>query len=119
MANRAEHELIGMAVGAAVSLIRDEDTSTLAVNPATGATLGKYAARLPDILEPAFHPNHRAFFHSWSVLALVGFGTYKAYQWQPEDTGAKILKWALVIGGAAYASHLLRDAITPKGLPTL
>jgi len=35
-----------------------------------GALAGRYAGALPDIIEPAIHPNHRGFGHS----AVVGGG---------------------------------------------
>jgi hypothetical protein len=36
---------------------------------ATG--VGMVVGLLPDLLEPALHPNHRQFFHSYAVTALL------------------------------------------------
>lgn len=119
MANRLEHEIIGAITGGAFAALNKDDANKYAVNMATGAALGKYAARLPDILEPALHPNHRKFFHSWLFLGAVGTGMYQLYQWNPEEGHKKVFKWGLMIAGAAYASHLLRDSLTPKGLPLI
>lgn len=119
MANRAEHMMIGAFVGASVTMFNKEEAPTGAINPESGALIGKLAATIPDILEPSIHPNHRRFFHSWFMLAALGFAIHEVWQWKPEDAPKSILKWAMLIGGTAYGSHLLRDAITPKGLPVV
>ena len=119
MANRAEHDFIGMIFGAGVTLLNEDEADKRVINPLTGALLGKYASRLPDILEPASHPNHRAFFHSWVFFGILGLGMYKTWKWEAEDTSQKILKWALLVGGVAFASHLLRDSLTKKSLPVV
>ncbi|WCL55545.1 metal-dependent hydrolase [Gimibacter soli] len=117
MANRVEHEIIGAIAGGTVAALNNDAKDQYAVNFAAGAFLGKVAARLPDLLEPAIHPNHRGFFHSWLFLSVLGAGMVKLWEWEPEATNQKVLKWALLVTGAAYASHLLRDSITPKSLP--
>ncbi len=117
MANRLEHEVIGAIVGGAVANLNKGEANKAVINVVTGAVVGKYVARLPDILEPAAHPNHRNFFHSWLFLGTLGAGMYELWKWEPEETHEKIFKWGLLIAGSAYASHLLRDSLTPKGLP--
>jgi membrane-bound metal-dependent hydrolase YbcI (DUF457 family) len=77
---------------------------------------GLAGSALPDILEPAIHPNHRGIAHS----AVVGSGIFiKAIKsWttnssQPQGAESVILT-ALAVG---YLSHLFLDGKTPKGLP--
>ena len=117
MASRIEHELIGAFAGGALATLNKDEANPHAVNVVTGAVIGKYAARLPDMLEPASHPNHRNFLHSWVFLGALGVGMYNLIKWKPEEGYEKLLKWCALIAGAAYASHLLRDSITAKGLP--
>ncbi|MFC4349598.1 metal-dependent hydrolase [Kordiimonas lipolytica] len=117
MASRIEHEFIGAFAGGVFATFNNDEANPHAVNVATGALLGKYAARLPDMFEPASHPNHRNFFHSWVFLGTLGVGMYKLTKWEPKEGYEKVLKWFVLIAGVAYASHLLRDSITPKGLP--
>ncbi len=83
------------------------------------SSLAYLLGTLPDLIEPASNPNHRQFFHSWICLALVGYGTYKAYRWQPETKLHKLVKGLLITGGIAYSTHLLMDSTTPKGLPAI
>ena len=85
--------------------------------PLASAVAAAGLGSLPDLLEPAIHPNHRQFFHSIVVAGLVGYGTYKVYKWQPEDPGYKLLRWALLIAGGAYLTHLMMDGFTAKSLP--
>ena len=91
MANKAEHDLIGLLIGAGISLFNKDGASQLAINPISGALVGKYMSRVPDLLEPAYHPNHRAFFHSWTCLGLLGFGMYKTWKWETHETDKDIL----------------------------
>tara|TARA_B100001059_G_scaffold93153_1_gene92391 strand:+ start:130833 stop:131177 length:345 start_codon:yes stop_codon:yes gene_type:complete len=87
----------------------------IAIVPVVGAVMGK----LPDILEPAFHSNHRQFLHGVTVLTLLSAGLLKAYWWSPEEPSEKLIRGLMLIGGVAYLSHLICDASTPKGLPLL
>lgn len=90
-----------------------ESTLKPLVSGIAAAGLGK----LPDHLEPAIHPNHRQFFHSVVMAGMVGYGMYKAYKWQPEEPGLQLLRWALLIAGGAYLTHLVMDGCTTKSLP--
>lgn len=83
------------------------------VSGLAAAGLGK----LPDHLEPAIHPNHRQFFHSVVMAGVLGYGMYKAYKWTPEDPAYQLLRWALLIAGGAYLTHLVMDGFTAKSLP--
>ncbi|WP_022944242.1 metal-dependent hydrolase [Pseudoalteromonas ruthenica] len=118
MANGDAHSFAGTAVGLAVPLI---DKDTIKETPElllAGPLVGNFFGKLPDIIEPAFkNPNHRQFFHSVAVLAAVGYGVKKAYDWQPEDKFEKVIRGILLCAGAGYLSHLALDAITPRNLP--
>lgn len=100
---------------------------------ASGGVVGLVSSALPDGIEPADHPNHRRFAHSWTVVAGVTAATVKSVKparavpgdgsqaqvvVQPEF--AQRLARALIpAAGAGYLSHLALDAATPKGLPLL
>ncbi|MCJ9429669.1 metal-dependent hydrolase [Kordiimonas marina] len=118
MPNRDIHVLAGAIAGALLTKDSEDSNDT---DPTTsvlvGAAAGAVGGRLPDILEPALHPNHRQFFHSYAVLGLLGCGFYHAAKWSPETGWEKCLRYLTLgmIGG--YACHLLFDGTTPKGLP--
>lgn len=77
---------------------------------ALGAFIGALTARLPDLIEPAKHPNHRGTAHSFSVL--VGLIIVFVRR-RPNHPLSIMIRPAL----AGYGSHLALDANTPKGLP--
>lgn len=85
--------------------------------PLIGGALAAFLTNLPDMLEPAAHPNHCQFFHSLAFAAAVGLGWRKLYLWQPEDEAQKLLRFALQVGCAAYLVHLSLDASTSRSLP--
>lgn len=74
---------------------------------------------LPDALEPALHPNHRRFFHSIVFALAVAYGIRRVYMWETQNDWDRLVRAALLVGGAAYLSHLALDAFTAKGLPIL
>ena len=118
MPNAKTHMLVGAGVGLTAAFLDSNKHPTshnVVVAPAVGAFMGK----LPDILEPALHPNHRQFFHGVTVLTLLSAGLLKAYQWSPEEPFEKFIRGLMLIGGTAYLSHLLLHMTTPKGLPLL
>jgi membrane-bound metal-dependent hydrolase YbcI (DUF457 family) len=69
---------------------------------AIGAEVGTW----PDHLEPATTPRHREFFHSWSFLGLLTWGTVRLLQ-SPVDPA---WKWLAGMAATGYAVHLLDDA---------
>lgn len=82
---------------------------------AIGAIGGLVTSTLPDILEPATNPNHRAFFHSIAFACLILYANHKLKSSSlPEE--AKLLINALSIG---YGLHLGADLTTPKSLPII
>lgn len=149
MANRNEHLLWGGIAGAgaclATAIIRKQNPSLLEF---IGAVLsGIAAACLPDWLEPATHPNHRAFFHSvafagtalpplWIALANSRDGQLRnaawceqsaataqnaqdAQYWRDQAGWHRLLAGISIGIAPGYASHLAADALTPKRLPFL
>jgi membrane-bound metal-dependent hydrolase YbcI (DUF457 family) len=92
--------------------------------PVDGSALAMGAAAacfpsLPDLVEPAVHPNHRRFFHSVTFATVVGYAMHRAYKWETRRPLERAARIALVIGGAAYLAHLVRDAFTIKSLPLI
>lgn len=79
--------------------------------------LGAVGGAMADWLEPAFRdPNHRQFFHSVILAAVVLLGKDKLYElFKLDESGKKCFDWFL----GAYGSHLALDWTTPKGLPII
>ena len=76
---------------------------------------GAAVAALPDILEPATNPNHRALFHSLGCAGAIGYAVFGRHtqEWSPEP------RMAVRIATLSYLSHLILDGGTPKGLPII
>lgn len=70
----------------------------------------------PDLIEPARHPNHRSLFHSLACGAGLVYG---ARQVQLDDRTPDTMKLIIILLIVGYVSHLLADALTPKGLPVI
>lgn len=107
-----------VAVGAVLrhaEQLRGESTGW----PIGGAGLAALLTNLPDILEPALHPNHRQFFHSLTFAALIGAGWKSAYDWKPMTEDGRFWRRVFMIGAGAYLCHLALDATTAKSLPLL
>lgn len=90
--------------------------------------IGLSTARIPDILEPAIHPNHRAFYHSLAFAGITGFVGFKAlpdlnvHRLERKSLGIQlwskyeILDVIIVIGAGSILLHLIMDGFTKKGL---
>ncbi len=87
----------------------------LIINSTTGTIFGAIGGILPDKIEPAKNPHHRKFFHSKSTLAFI---SYKTYQYNNKEF-PHIIKNSINSFTAGYASHLILDSMTPKGLPVI
>jgi len=116
MPRRDLHFLTGALVGAGIHAIESRRNG----EPVTFSDLaifslgGGIMACLPDMLEPADHPNHRQFFHSLLALGLIGCGLDNTLKnGNCDERQKRVYK---VLAGA-YGSHLLLDISTPKGLP--
>lgn len=84
-----------------------------------GGVFGALLGTLPDILEPADHPNHRQFFHGLLFAAILGYLGYKLYKWKPEEPWQEVVRMVGMIAIGAYLIHLAMDASTPKSLPVV
>src|SRR4051812_48059741 len=78
MPNFKTHALVG--VGVAVTLNVVKQSAQRVTDPTREFDLGELLAwgavglvisSLPDILEPATHPNHRSTCHSFAIAALI------------------------------------------------
>lgn len=149
MANHHEHLLYGAAAGA-VAYFMDCNLSgrEFSVAEFLGATLsGMGSAKLPDLIEPAVHPNHRSTFHSvtfsatalpvawqwtrskreehlnladkYTSLAAQAVSEQEKTIWQQKAFWHKFVAGVLLGIVPGYASHLIADALTPKSLPLL
>lgn len=117
MACAQTHQLIAAAAVGSYCLSQEADRQEPSKKPLAGALLAGQLTQLPDLLEPAAHPNHRQFFHSLAFAGILGLATYKLYQWEPESELGEIARFGLLVGAAAYFIHLLVDAGSPKSLP--
>lgn len=119
MANAAAHRL-GAAVTLAIAAAHEDAKNGVKTSrPFVAACIGATCGTLPDLLEPAIHPNHRQFFHSLLCAGLIGTGLYGLYKWKPETDGEEILRFLLLVAGGAFLTHLAMDAFTSKGLPLM
>lgn len=84
-----------------------------------GGGLGALLGTLPDILEPADHPNHRQFFHGLAFAAVLSYSGYKLYKWKPEEPWQEVVRMVGLIAIGAYLIHLAMDATTSKSLPVI
>jgi inner membrane protein len=118
MACAVEHATFNLvAVAAACATVQYREGRPV---DGTAVVMGAAAAALPslpDVLEPALHPNHRQFFHSVAFALAVAYGIRRVYVWDAQTDWDRLVRAALLVGGAAYLGHLARDAFTTKGLP--
>lgn len=116
MSNRETHMLAGFAFGSlGYALVKIAQNEEVDLGHAIGwGVVGAGVATLPDIIEPATGPLHRAFAHSFTAGGLVALSTKIVYD-NPNLTSDE--KAAFVSVASAFGSHLLLDAGTPAGLP--
>ena len=140
MPNRREHIEVGAVAGALVALLRSDaqDSGELLLEVAGGALGGALGGRLPDILEPPTSPGHRGVAHA--IIPVAAAGSFvvsrlpgasvprpRAMERQgvqhdgtpASSLGERFLSGLAVGGAVGYASHLLMDSTTPRGLPLL
>lgn len=149
MPNGKTHQVVGAASGAAYAayLAQNETDANWVFEALGGAIGGTYAARLPDIIDPATSPNHRSIAHGmipvsygvhWSnnqakdlQVTLREFAKSQAEKSESSDRPLECLAHGLlaifstivcgaVVGAVAgYTSHVVLDAMTPAGLPVV
>src|SRR2546422_9718060 len=116
--NGHTHRVVGGAVGGVAYLLCSKAFGfepTIA-GLAISVSAGVVGASLHDLVEPAVHPNHRAFFHSMAFNGLVAASLRRVCGNPAVPTEQKVL---LAVVGLACLSHPCLDALTPKGLPIL
>ena len=87
--------------------------------PLAAGALGAGCTNLPDILEPATSPNHRKVFHSVACAVVLIAGFKKAWDWEPDDSAGRVLRFVALAGIAGYLTHLALDATTKRSLPLI
>jgi hypothetical protein len=131
MPNIKKHAVTGAAVGGGVNLAWQLINLFNSENPPKGfwetidridflkvaafAGVGAAVACVPDLLEPADTPNHRALFHSVCCGGAVTYGAFGEHteELHPDD------RHAIRVMALSYLSHLVLDSGTPKSLPLL
>jgi hypothetical protein len=143
------HSMVGAIAGggAAFHFAREQNEVNRLIETTGGVLAGWLGGRAPDLIEPAIHPNHRSTFHAVLPVSATGMAiATKISEWQgslrelakrqsdlalaAEDPLLSLLhKTAevlfLLLAGAlvgftfGYASHVMLDLFTPKGLPIL
>lgn len=119
MSNGPTHQLTAAVLVGAMCIHAERDKQNKSARPIVGAVLAAKFTKLPDILEPAVHPNHRQFFHSVAFASLLGIAGYKVYKWNPDNPFDEAVRFVLMVAIGAYGIHLLLDASTPKSLPLI
>jgi len=112
------HQIAGAVAGIVITATDTPNKESFVYYPALSGVVGAMVGKLPDLLEPAYkNPHHRQFYHSFTVLGLVAWGTYKAHEWETHDDVEKFIRGLALVGGVAYTSHLILDALTHRSLP--
>ncbi len=118
MANLKTHAVAGAVAGASVYLmgcwfLNKQVTLGGVVLSGLG---GLASGCLPDLIEPASHPNHRGRFHSATAGGILGYFDYKAMTYDKLGDDERL---AILVLSAGYFSHLILDALTPGSLPVV
>lgn len=118
MSNKGEHMLLGglACFGGYILIKRMLNEEVNFGNALCCGIVGAGVARLPDIIEPAINPSHRAIAHSLATSGALIYTTKKVLETQRFDSDQKAAITGLI---AAYLSHLAADSTTPAGLPLI
>jgi len=119
MSSGPAHRIGAAAVVGTAAFYAEKENPGSSARPIAATGLAFFSGTLPDKVEPACHPNHRQFFHSYAFMCILGYGMYRTWKWETENEGETWVKMALLSIGGAYLVHLLMDAGTPKGLPVV
>jgi inner membrane protein len=118
MACAAQHAGFNLMAGTVVGLAaQHHDGKAVDAKPLALGLAAAALPSLPDLLEPALHPNHRKFFHSISFAVGLAYGVHRVYRWEPESELEQLMRLLLLVGGTAYLGHLALDAFSAKSLP--
>lgn len=117
--NGPTHRLVaGVAVGLYFA-DQEAKAGPLTLKPIIGGVAATFFTNLPDILEPATSPNHRAFFHSLAFAGLLAKCVHKLHQWEPETESDKFWRSVGLLSASAYLIHVALDFTTRKSLPLI
>lgn len=118
MPNAKQHAAIGAGVGLGAWFVycRLTNREMKFWEFALAGSAGAGVALLPDLFEPAIHPNHRSWLHSYACAGLLGYGTKRVWE-NPALGREQKIQWTICC--LSYLSHLVADGHTPKGLPLL
>jgi inner membrane protein len=116
MASGTQHALIGSGLGVGCWMVycKLSNRPLQFGEVLLAAGVGAVGGLIPDLLEPAIHPNHRQFFHSYVAAALLVQANKQL------STSAQIpaeARGTVHLVSLGFLSHLVIDAQTPKGLP--
>ncbi len=116
--NGRDHRIVGGVVGGVVYFLGCKALGYEPTIPGLAISVGFGVAggSLHDLLEPASHPNHRAFIHSITFNGLLAVSIRNVWLNPTIPHDQKLL---LTVTGVACLSHPCLDAFTPKGLPLL
>jgi inner membrane protein len=118
--NGPTHRLVaGLAIAAAAAHHEQRSGQQPTAMPLAAGAFGALCTNLPDILEPASSPNHRKVFHSVACAVALIAGLKNAWDWKPEDDLGRLVRFAVLAGGAGYLAHLALDATTTRSLPLI
>jgi membrane-bound metal-dependent hydrolase YbcI (DUF457 family) len=117
--NVKTHQIVAsLAIGGFLTY-KEYQAGEQSLKPFAGAALAAWATTLPDILEPADHPNHRQFCHSLTFATMLGCTLIELNAWQARTDFEKALKFSLLVMMNAYLVHLALDFTTTKSLPLI
>lgn len=119
MSSGRVHQIAAFAAGCAIAAHAQSQGRGPMLGVLLSGGWSALATKLPDLLEPAEHPNHRQFLHSAIFGLLVGKLTYEGYCWVPANDRERVWRELILLGGGAYLLHLVLDSITPRGIPLL
>lgn len=149
MPNAAVHRTVGTVAGAAFGgyQARGQQPLHQVIEAFGGAAGGWLGSAAPDWIDPATSPNHRHVGHGALTVPLAFVFTAEAVadwqnqlrqradelaqmRWQLSDDWSRFWNWvhqmalrflAGILNGfnAGYLSHLVLDALTPRGLPLI
>jgi hypothetical protein len=149
MSDRTTHVTVGVGVGALAAYCASHDQldSQRSLEVLGGCLGGYWGARLPDVIDPATHPDHRHIGHGALTAAGVGLVCWRNLPvqqqalraradslrfkaafardgfskllWQLGECALRVSAGALPALMAGYASHLALDSTTPMGIPII
>jgi len=120
MPNAITHKAVsGIVVGVGVALWEQREKRDISWQTPTTASIAWLSGTLPDLIEPAIHPNHRQFFHSVLFGFILGTVLHKLWKWEPEEAWQKIARILAIAVAGSYLVHLAMDSLTAKSLPLI